>query len=122
MKKLALVASFFLLSMCCGSIVPAAETPAPETTVSGNLIDTYCYGVMGAHGSSHQKCAITCAKRGIPVGLEEKGTGKIYVLLPKKNAQPLPKDVIDKMETEVTVSGHQFEKGGVNFLTVDSVK
>jgi hypothetical protein len=120
MKKLALVASLFLLSVCCASIVPAAETP--ETTVTGNLIDTYCYGVMGAHGSSHQKCAIACAKKGIPVGLEEKGTGKIYVLLPKKNEQPLPKDVIDKMETEVTISGHQYEKGGVNFLTVDSVK
>jgi hypothetical protein len=120
MRNLALAASLFLLSVCSASIVPAAETP--ETTVTGNLIDAFCYNTMGAHGPSHRKCAIACAKKGIPVGLEEKGTGKIYVLLPKKDEQPLPAGVIDKMESEVTVSGHQYEKGGVNFLTVDSVK
>lgn len=120
MKKLALAASGLILSLGFAAILPATETP--EQTVTGNLIDGFCYTTMDAHGASHRKCAIACAKKGIPVGLEEKGTGKIYVLLPKKDEQPLPKDVIDKMETEVTVSGHQYEKGGVNFMTVDSVK
>ncbi len=120
MKKLALVALGLILSLGFAAILPAAETP--EKTVTGNLIDAFCYSTMDAHGPSHRKCAIACAKKGIPVGLEEKGTGKIYVLLPNKDEQPLPKDVIEKMESEVTVTGREYAKGGVNFLTVDSVK
>jgi hypothetical protein len=100
----------------------AAAAFAAEKSVSGNLIDTFCYSTMGAHGMSHKECAIKCAKAGIPVGLLEKGTNKIYVLLPKKNAEPLPEDVINKMEEEVTITGKEYKKDGTTFLTVDSVK
>jgi hypothetical protein len=33
----------------------------------------------------HKACAIACAQKGIPVGLLEKGTNQVYVLLPNKN-------------------------------------
>jgi hypothetical protein len=76
---------------------------------------------MGAHGPSHHECAMTCAKAGIPVLLVEKSE-KYYVLLPAKNGQSLPTDIIQKMEEQVTVTGHVYDKGGVRFLTVESVK
>jgi hypothetical protein len=44
------------------------------------------------------------------------------VLLPPKNDEPLPDSVYDKMEAQVTVTGKEYSKGGVNFLTVESVK
>ena len=77
---------------------------------------------MSAHGSSHQKCAQVCAKKGIPVSLVEKGTGTMYILLPPKNEEPLSQDVMKNMEKEVTVTGKSYSKGGVEFLTVESVK
>ncbi len=111
------------MSARVGSISEPGDTGlGTEVTITGSVRDPACLVMNNMSGEKHRSCAIACAKKGIPVGLEEKGTGKIYVLLPKKDEQPLPADVIDKMESEVTVSGHQYEKGGVNFLTVDSVK
>jgi hypothetical protein len=43
-------------------------------------------------------------------------------LLPPKDAQSLPADVVNKMEDEVTVTGTEYSKGGMTFLTVNSVK
>ena len=93
-----------------------------EKSISGNLRDAYCNTVLGANGSNHKQCAISCARKGIPVVLIEKGTNKSYLLVPPKNDEPLPKDVIDKMEDDVTVSGKVYESGGINYLAVESVK
>jgi hypothetical protein len=108
------------------SIVTAFATSAradgSEKTVQGVIEDSYCYGTMGAHGESHKSCAIKCIKAGIPASLVENNTGAIYVLLPKNNEQPLPDDVINKAEDQVTVTGKEYSKGGVNFLVIESVK
>lgn len=99
-----------------------AIAAAAQKSVTGNLEDTFCYNVVGAHGAGHAQCALKCAQKGVPVGLVEKGTEKMYILLPPKNEQPLPEDVMKNMEKEVTVTGKSYSKGGVEFLTVDSVK
>ena len=95
---------------------------ASEKAVTGTLEDSFCFVTMGAHGAGHKKCAAGCAKKGIPVALVEKGTDKMYILLPPKNDSELPANVIDKMESEVTVTGDQYDKGGVSYLTVKSLK
>ncbi len=97
----------------------AADT---QRSVTGNLEDTFCYTLVGAHGASHAECALKCAQKGIPVGLVEKGTEKMYILLPPKNEQAMPDDVLKNMEKEVTVTGKSYSKGGVEFLTAESVK
>jgi len=98
--------------------VYAAET----VTVKGELIDTYCYALMGAKGESHRQCAIDCVKAGIPAGLLEEGTGKVFVLLPNKDKSGLPKGVIDKMGRMASITGKVYTSGGSNFLTVESIK
>ncbi len=95
---------------------------ADAKTVTGTLEDSFCYVTMGAHGEGHRKCATECVKKCIPVALVEKGSDTMYILLPPKNDEPLPDDVINKMEHEVTISGDAYSKGGVNYLTVKSVK
>ena len=54
--------------------------------------------------------------------LIEKGTEKSYIVLPNKNASPLPESVIKHMEDEVTVTGKEYSKNGVDYLVVESVK
>jgi hypothetical protein len=93
-----------------------------EKSVTGNMRDSFCNTVMGANGPSHKKCAMECALKGIPVVMVEKGTNKSYILIPPKNDEALPKDVIDHMEDDVTVTGKVYEKDGTNFLQVESVK
>jgi hypothetical protein len=117
MKKLAIAGLALMLSAGLAGLALAAEK-----AVTGTLEDSFCFVTMGAHGADHKKCATDCAKKGIPVALVETGTAKMYVLLPPKNDAALPADVIDKMESEVTVTGDAYDKGGVSYLTVKSVK
>ncbi len=97
-------------------------TVARAETVTGEVIDTFCYASMGAKGSSHKPCGIDCAKKGIPVGLLENSTNKVYVLLPNKDKEALPDSVINKMGSEATITGKVHTTGGSSFLAVESVK
>ncbi len=119
MRKMVAAGLSLVLTLGFAGLARAAGT---EKTVTGALRDTFCYTTLGAHGPGHAQCALKCAKAGIPVGLVEKGTSKMYILLPPKNAQGLPADVLNNMEKQVTVTGDSYSKGGVEFLTVKSVK
>ncbi len=100
----------------------AIAADGSEKSVTGNLEDAYCYGTMGAKGPGHKACAMKCVSKGIPAVLIESGTEKSYILLPNKDASPLPDSVIQRMEDRVTVTGKEYSKNGVNFLVVESVK
>jgi hypothetical protein len=122
MRKLISVGMGLALSLAMTGLSMAADD-ATAKSVTGNLRDGFCYTTMGAQGASHKKCAMGCASKGIPVMMIEKGTNKSYILLPAKDDEPLPKDVIDKMEDDnVTVTGKAYEKNGISFLQVESVK
>src|SRR4030066_1898654 len=96
---------------------------AQTVTVKGEVIDTYCYALMGAKGESHRQCAIDCFKAGIPAGLLENGTNKVYVLLPNKDKGSLPQSaILDKMGRQASITGKGYASGGSSFLTVDSVE
>jgi hypothetical protein len=100
----------------------AQSQAAESVSITGEVVDTYCYALMGAKGESHRSCGIACIEKGIPAGLLEKGTDKLYVLLPKKDRSPLPKEVIDKVGRQATITGKVYNVGGSQFLTVESVK
>jgi hypothetical protein len=121
MRKLVASGLGIALSLATRSLCFAAEGGTAKS-VTGNLRDSFCNTTMGAQGPSHKKCAISCAEAGIPVMMVEKGTNKSYILIPNKDDTPLSKDVIMRMEDEVTVTGTVYEKNGTNFLQVDSVK
>jgi hypothetical protein len=108
-----------LLMVVVGVVVAHS---ADTVTVTGEIVDTYCYALMGAKGPSHRECAIECVKKGIPAGLLEDGTNKVYVLLPNKDRSPLPPAVIDKMAQKVTITGKTYASGGSQFLTIESIK
>lgn len=110
--------TMFCLLACFA--VAATVAAADKVTVKGEVVDTFCYASMGAKGESHAKCGMGCAKKGIPVGLVE--GNKMYILLPPKDAEPLPDAVIEKMGKVVTVTGTMHSVNGVNFLAVESVK
>jgi hypothetical protein len=109
----------FLMVMNVVVSVYAVET----VTVKGEVIDTYCFALMGAKGESHRQCAIDCFKAGIPAGLLENGTNKVFVLLPNKDKTSLPqKAILEKMGRQAAITGKAYAVGGSNFLTVESIK
>jgi hypothetical protein len=111
-----------VLGLCLCTLLVAFAVYAADKPVSvkGEVVDTFCYAAMGARGESHAKCGMKCAAKGIPVGLVE--GNKMYILLPQKDAQGLPKEVTEHMGKVVTVTGNAYSAGGNNFLTVESVK
>ena len=122
MRRLALTGCSLLLMLGMLSLARAAhEGGGKEVSVKGEVVDTFCYATMGAKGPSHKQCGIDCAHKGIPVGLLE-STGKIHILLPTKDKTALSDDVINRMGETVTVTGHEHMKGGLAFLTAESVK
>src|SRR6059058_4387808 len=115
----------FALSLALGMSAAswaAEQGGGKEVSVKGEVIDTFCYSTMGAKGPSHKQCGIECAHKGIPVGLLDPSTGKIHILLPTKDKTALSDDVVNKMGETVTVTGHEHMKGGLAFLTAESVK
>ena len=110
------------VAACAALFAMASATVASAETVTGEVVDAFCFSAMGAKGPSHKQCGIDCAKKGIPVALLENGTNKVYVLLPAKDKSPLPDEVINKMGSEATVTGTVHSTGGSTFLTVESVK
>ncbi len=104
------------------ALSPIMIMAAEPVTVTGEIIDTYCYSQMGAKGETHRQCAIDCVKAGIPAGILQDGTNKVYVLLPNKDKTGLPKEVLEKMERKVTITGKVVMVGGSQFLTIEYIK
>jgi hypothetical protein len=115
------VLAVFLMILGIPLQIYAAEAPKP-VSITGEIIDTYCFALAGAKGESHRQCAIDCVKAGIPAGLLEDKTNKVYVLLPTKDKVGLPPEVIEKMAKKVTVTGKVYSSGGSQFLTIESIK
>ncbi len=103
-------------------LIVGTVAAARAETVTGEIIDTFCYSAMGAKGASHKQCAIECAKKGIPLALLENGTNKVYVLLPNKDKGGFPDEVMKKIAEQVTITGTVHTTGESHFLTVESVK
>ena len=120
MKRAAVYGLILVCLVVTAAVYAGEKAAVTEKTVKGELVDTMCYASMGAKGEGHAKCAMVCAGKGMPVGLVE--GSKMYILLPPKDSQGLPKSVTDHMGKEVSVTGKVYTAGGNTFLTVDSVK
>ena len=121
MRTIGVITFALMLALATGGLSLAED--GAKKSVTGNLRDGFCNITMGAQGASHKKCAISCAEKGIPVVMVEKGTNKSYILLPPKDDEALPKEAIEKMEDDnVTVTGKAYEKNNTNYLTVESIK
>ncbi len=120
MRKMMVLGLFIGILMVLSG--PVQVMAAESVQVTGEIIDTYCYSLMGAKGDSHRQCGIDCVKKGIPAGLLEDGTSKVYVLLPNKDKTSLPKEVIEKMARKVTITGKVYAAGGSQFLTIEAIK
>lgn len=59
-----------------------APAEAPKAVVEGEMVDVKCHAAMGmGGGGKHAKCAMDCAKMGIPAGVVDQKTGQTYTVL-----------------------------------------
>ena len=114
--------SFALLLIALTLFPAAGTTAAPQTTITGEIVETFCWAAVRVGGPSHAKCGIECAKRGIPVAIYDAKTRKAYVLLPARDKGTIPPALIEAMGHNGAITGEVVTRAGSSFLMVKSWK
>ena len=106
------------------SVSAQAKKAMKEVTLTGEIIDTKCYltGMMGGSGEEHKQCAIDCIKGGLPVGVLEKKTNKVYVVVPKAGTKGANEEVVQYAAQTVKLTGTAVEKGGEKLFVYSTVE
>ena len=110
------------LALRSGLLLLAFASSLHAATITGEVIDTFCYAKVGIRGLPHAACGIKCARAGVPVGLLDEKTHRVYVLLASKDATPLPPALIEQMGRNVVIDGEPVVKGGATFFVVRSFR
>ena len=98
-----------------------AQPKGQRTTITGEVVDLWCYLEGGDRGAAKRECATACAKAGNPIGILD-SAGNLYVAAGLKDHQPAQTMLLNRMSDEVTATGTVVKKGGVQMIYVDTVK
>jgi molybdopterin-guanine dinucleotide biosynthesis protein A len=101
--------------------VMALPAFAADVTVKGEVVDIACATSKGAggKGNGHAACAMSCARRGQPVGLLNDEA--IYEITGDFAANNNAK-LLDFVAKSVTVTGEVTEQGGKKLLNIKTIK
>ena len=121
MKKLLSLVAVVVLA---ATVSPSAHAAAKRVTVTGEIVDTWCYvtEIMYGLGTAHHQCAIWCAVGGIPVSVKD-DKGDVYVVLKVEgdDTSVANQRIINIQTHRVTVNGDLYERDGVKYLIVTQV-
>lgn len=108
--------------------LPALAAEGERITVTGEIIDTWCYysGVMGGPdsvvGSAHHTCALWCSASGIPIGLlAEDGTVYTILKLGTQDNATGGDTALRLASHTVTAEGMFYARDGINYIVVEEV-
>jgi hypothetical protein len=95
----------------------------PKTvTMTGEVVDCACYLHGGLMGADHKACAVACSNNGVPLGLLDEKTHKLYVDL-GRDAMNKDVPVLKGHEAErVTVTAIVYEKNGLPGMTIQTLE
>jgi hypothetical protein len=111
-----------LFCVFIGGTAPLRGQPKGErATITGEVVDLWCYLEGGDRGAAKKACATACAKAGNPIGLLD-AKGNLYVTAGLKDHEPGRTLLLDRMSQEVTVAATVVKNAGVQMIYVDSVK
>jgi len=114
---LALVAMMGLTAMAAAD--ETKKEAAKPVTMTGEVIDLYCYMGHQSAGAEHAKCANACIKKGIPVGFLT-ADGTMYVIVGKDHG-PVNAMVADFAGRKSTVTGVVMENNGLKAIELVSI-
>ena len=107
----------------------ATQTPAAPAdtlafhreTLNGEIIDITCYLRHDGYGPGHAQCALECAEMGMPVGVLQHGTGKIYLIVPTDHADPAA-PVAAFFGKQVSVDAVVYRRGELDSVEILSIE
>jgi hypothetical protein len=113
-----------MLAILAGAAFVAGITApiyAADMTVKGEVVDVACSKSKGdgGKGEGHASCAMSCAKRGQPVGILTDDA--VYTVTGDYAANNNAK-ILDFVAKKVEVTGEVTEKDGQKMIAVKSIK
>jgi hypothetical protein len=98
-----------------------AQPKGERVTVTGEVVEMWCYLEAGDRGPAKKACATACAKAGNPIALID-AKGNLYVAAGLKAHQPAQELLPDKMSEQVTVTGTLVKNAGVQMIYIETVR
>jgi len=98
-----------------------AQPKGERVTVTGEVVEMWCYLEAGDRGLAKKGCATACAKAGNPIALID-AKGNLYVAAGLKSHQPAQELLLDKMSEQVTVTGTLVKNAGVQMIYIETVR
>src|SRR3954469_23381042 len=120
MRIKSVVAYAFAMLLVAASIIKA-QPKGEHATITGEVVDLWCFLEGGDRGPAKRDCAIACAKAGNPIGIVD-AKGNVYVAAGLKDHQPANALLLQRMSSQVTVTGTLVKAGGVQMMYIESVK
>ena len=104
-----------------GAHEAAPENTAAEQTLTGEVVDVFCYLSHGKDGlgKGHADCAKKCIQSGLPVALK---VGDQLYLAAMASHDPANKALVDFAGEQVTVHGQVIEKDGQHLISITKVE
>lgn len=98
-----------------------AQQGGDKVTITGHVIDVYCYSAHGAKGDGHKSCATACAKAGEPLAILT-SDGTIYMPISGKPADPQNTRLMPFVEGQVKVTGTHRMVNGLHTIEIETVE
>ena len=91
--------------------------------ITGEVVDMSCYlhHPETSTGAGHKKCAETCAKKGLPMGLLTSDK-QVYLLLEDHDNPKAYATALGKAAQQATVEGDKVSIGGVQGIVVEAAE
>ena len=107
-------------------VLGRASAPAADAaleTLTGEVVDLACYVPHPAtsKGNGHRKCADTCLKKGMPMGLVT-ADKQLYLLLEDHENPKAYGQIKEKAAETISVEGTKVNEGGVQGFVVEALK
>ncbi len=90
---------------------------AAAQTITGEVVDLSCYLDHKAKGPGHKKCAVACAKKGLPMGILT-DDNELYLFVEDHSSAKAYKEAVEHAAESITVTGKVYNTAGVRAIQV----
>lgn len=90
--------------------------------VIGEVVEIGCFLRRGARGQGHRACALSCSRRGAPLGIVEDKTDLLYLAALEAPATDTRTLLEDHLAARVRIQGRVHERAGTRVLLIEELE
>lgn len=123
------IAALFAI-LAAGSVYVQAQgetAKGKDMMITGEAVDLYCYIAKDMTGAAVKGCGDRTAKKNLPVGIVEQGTGQVYIAVfrYKRPAVNWPEsanaELVPLLGSKVNARGTVYEKNGAKLIEINTI-